>query len=215
MKLFMAGLRLISPFLLSQIQMVWCHTLLLFLRLGQALQMECPAIFYSPEQMLLQRNHISPFQKDSPRGSEGSLTAAPLQTASACRGCTGGQLGAFPGTRPVPCMAFQLLASAPGPCPPKSKHSTQLQVCLQLQSISQKKPSHWQRQENRANGIQRQGCWRSSALSRWHSFLSSRTHSPLNSVWEILVKNQAFKSSLPQRQEGCSHLTQLCFWFLF
>lgn len=71
--------------------------------------------------MLLQRKHISPFQW---RVSEGSLTAAPLQTASACRGCTGGRPGAFPGTRPGPCRAFQLLAWAPGPCHPATNTDT-------------------------------------------------------------------------------------------
>lgn len=106
------------------------HTFPLFLRPGQALQTseatEYSAIFCSPKWVLLQRKHISPLQKDSPGVSKGSLTAAPLQTASACPGCTAGRLGAFPGKRPVPCKAFRPRASALRPCHPATKQTTQL-----------------------------------------------------------------------------------------
>lgn len=67
-------------------------------------------------------DHISPLKKKNfSTVSKVSLTVVPLQTASACQGCTAGLLDAFPRKKPVPCKAFQLLASALKACHPRTK----------------------------------------------------------------------------------------------
>lgn len=164
MRLFTSGLCLISPFPLSQIHMVWCTHSCFFSDLDKhhKLHRQWNIQQYNilqPQPMLLQRKHTSPWQKESPRAREVSLTAAPLQTASACRGRTAGRRGACPGRRPVPCRAFQLLASAPGPCHPANKHSTQLQCTAFCSRVFLSPAEKAKAQAVAARGVCRMRSW--------------------------------------------------------
>lgn len=138
MRIFMAGLCLISPFLLSQIQTVWCTRSCFFSDLDKHYKLQRQRNIQQYSAALngcCSRESTSPPYKRIPPGvSKGSLTAAPLQTASACPGCTAGRPGAFPGKRPVPCKAFRPRASALRPCHPATKPTTQLFRVLSFNS---------------------------------------------------------------------------------